>query len=443
MYTIPAILPIACDQYQIIIYPLRPLMPVKMALILILLTSIISIINAIVIGIFNTISVAIRTPAGLNMLFERQPDKMVNSVQQREDKSMMFLINKLRNIDIEEEEESEIKENPKLGAYIFHCFGFICTCYLSLKSFQQTMNLLYTKQKNDSESCLTKLLTKLINEYSEHSVFGNVIADLVRQNRRCGLKNRNGPLGGNTISDTVHYHKKPTDTNLSTDKHERPIEDSPQPKSSYAKFRRRTSSYISETSFGTISYLDPSTKQTSLFQVSSILLTFRGSVVNTSSQTSLNENKKNEYSEQQHQQKPCDIQMPSILRFIHEYIKDSLLHVSTGISVFARKHKQSMKYETDKIESKQHLRFPDNNNVKIFTITDDKKTRFMRNSSDIFVSTSDEPSNLDDFAYISRMVSVQVMRKRWTCGSAQSVLIDAAKESRTVEGLISATNKIN
>ncbi|KAH8874361.1 Peptide (Neuropeptide FF/F/Y) G protein-coupled receptor [Schistosoma japonicum] len=255
-------------------------------------------------------------------------DKMVNSVQQREDRSMMFLINKLRNIDIEEEEESEIKENPKLGAYIFHCFGFICTCYLSLKSFQQTMNLLYTKQKNDSESCLTKLLTKLINEYSEHSVFGNVIADLVRQNRRCGLKNRNGPLGGNTISDTVHYHKKPTDTNSSTDKHERPIEDSPQPKSSYAKFRRRTSSYISETSFGTISYLDPSTKQTSLFQVSSILLTFRGSVVNTSSQTSLNENKKNEYSEQQHQQKPCDIQMPSILRFIHEYIKDSLLSAS-------------------------------------------------------------------------------------------------------------------
>ncbi|CAH8587978.1 unnamed protein product [Heterobilharzia americana] len=65
------ILLIACDRYQIIIYPLRPRMSVKLALILIGFTVIISIINAIPIALFNMVSNAIRT-TGLDIAFERQ-----------------------------------------------------------------------------------------------------------------------------------------------------------------------------------------------------------------------------------------------------------------------------------------------------------------------------------------------------------------------------------
>nr|CAH8863284.1 unnamed protein product [Trichobilharzia regenti] len=252
--------------------------------------------------------------------------------------------------------ENEMNKNePKLNVYICYCCGAICTCQLSLKWLKRRDHYRHITRYHDNESCLIEPLTRTINEYTERRILNDaVIADLIKQTRNssrgsnsnssrpCGSKSSNGPLaGGNLLTGIGQHHEKPTDTNSSTGKYGKLNKEtaptttkapSSSSSSAYLKFRRRTSSRLSGFSFGTMSYLDPSTKQTSLFPSSGVLPTPRSSFLNTASHASRNDGEDGEVQsshqpqhqphQQQQQHSHYELQVPSIS---HDFISTNLL----------------------------------------------------------------------------------------------------------------------
>ncbi|CAH8293214.1 unnamed protein product [Schistosoma turkestanicum] len=251
--------------------------------------------------------------------------KIINDLQKIKNKSQDYATNPLGGTaDYQEEGEEageddnddEMRKNSKLNIYICYSCGFVCTCQLSLKSFKRKDHYQYIKRYHDNESYYsTEPLTKPLNECSERRIIVGeaMITDLMKQtknnsakcstsnsSRQYGSKSSNGQLGaggGNNLINSINHHNdnKPTDTtNSSTNKYGKFSKENLPSKSMYSKFNRKTSSHISGISFGTMSYLDPSTKQTSLFPSSGILPTPRSSFLNTGSQISHNNENQNQ-----------------------------------------------------------------------------------------------------------------------------------------------------
>ncbi|CAH8587962.1 unnamed protein product [Heterobilharzia americana] len=280
---------------------------------------------------------------------------------------------------------------PKLSVYICYCCGSICTCQLSFKWLNRKDHFRHMTRYHDNESYLTEPLAKSLNEYSERRVLSEaVIADLVKHTRNSsrasnsnssrhyGSKNSNGPMGtGNIIAGTNQQHEKATDTISSTGKYGKLIKESIQTKTtSYTKSRRRTSSRLSGISFGTMSYLDPSTKQTSLFPSSGMLPTPRSSFLNTASQVSRNENNQEGDDVEQQQQQHNELQVPSISHEVHmnavnnsyyqlpstsRYFTPNLLKPLPDVDSMKYEHESSLE---DKVKEKL------NNSMSIIPLSD-------------------------------------------------------------------------